>query len=276
MMVPMRDILSVAKHRAFRFGQHGLVVMVRGHEEIFIEFSSTQRRDQCISLVESQLEIERKAAAVRLTSSDTPISLGKGPEVERDTALMLRDLGDRLDSASETSISPSRSINSSPASEERENFQASSNSSSSLLSFQPKRSLHFTALTIGSRGDVQPYIALAKGLMKEGHKVRIATHAEFKDWIEGHGIEFREVGGDPAELMRICVENGTFTVSFLREGVTRVSSSNDSKSDGRKRASTDSHFTLIFYSSVDGWTIFCFLVGKLVKGLMSSSRVQVL
>jgi hypothetical protein len=32
------------------------------------------------------------------------------------------------------------------------------------------------------------------------------------------------VGGDPAELMRICVENGTFTIAFLREGVTKVRS----------------------------------------------------
>jgi hypothetical protein len=30
------------------------------------------------------------------------------------------------------------------------------------------------------------------------------------------------VGGDPAELMRICVENGTFTVAFLREGLLKV------------------------------------------------------
>ena len=37
-----------------------------------------------------------------------------------------------------------------------------------------------------------------------------------------HGIEFGYVGGDPAELMRICVENGTFTVAFLKEGVQKV------------------------------------------------------
>jgi sterol 3beta-glucosyltransferase len=37
-----------------------------------------------------------------------------------------------------------------------------------------------------------------------------------------HGIEFGSVGGDPAELMRICVENGTFTVSFLKEGLLKV------------------------------------------------------
>jgi sterol 3beta-glucosyltransferase len=60
-------------------------------------------------------------------------------------------------------------------------------------------------LTIGSRGDVQPYIALCKGLMKEGHTCRIASHAEYKDWIEGHGIQFRSIGGDPGELMVILV-----------------------------------------------------------------------
>ena len=45
-----------------------------------------------------------------------------------------------------------------------------------------------------------------------------------------HGIEFGYVGGDPAELMRICVENGTFTVSFLKEGVQKVLSFKDSVS----------------------------------------------
>ena len=30
------------------------------------------------------------------------------------------------------------------------------------------------------------------------------------------------MGGDPADLMRICVENGTFTVSFLREALSKV------------------------------------------------------
>ena len=30
------------------------------------------------------------------------------------------------------------------------------------------------------------------------------------------------MGGDPAELMRICVENGTFTVSFLREALSKA------------------------------------------------------
>ncbi|KAG0330632.1 Sterol 3-beta-glucosyltransferase [Podila horticola] len=57
--------------------------------------------------------------------------------------------------------------------------------------------------------------------MQDGHTCRISTHAEYKDWIEGHGIEFGLVGGDPGELIELCVENGMFTVSFIREGLKR-------------------------------------------------------
>lgn len=78
---------------------------------------------------------------------------------------------------------------------------------------RPGTSLHFTCVTIGTRGDVQPYIALCKGLMKEGHRCRIATHDEFRKWIEGHGIEFRSIGGDPSELM---VRISMWTKYFLR------------------------------------------------------------
>ena len=70
---------------------------------------------------------------------------------------------------------------------------------------------------------MQPYIALCKGLLAEGHRPKIATHAEFGDWVRGHGIEFAPVEGDPAELMRICVENGMFTYSFMREASSKVS-----------------------------------------------------
>lgn len=66
---------------------------------------------------------------------------------------------------------------------------------------RPERPLHFTCLTIGSRGDVQPYVALCKELQKDGHTCRIATHPEYEQWITQHGIEFKSIGGDPGELM---------------------------------------------------------------------------
>lgn len=94
--------------------------------------------------------------------------------------------------------------------------------SETIIYKKPEKPLHFTCITIGTRGDVQPYIALCKGLLKEGHRCRIATHDEFKDWIEENGIEYRSVGGDPGELMRICVENNFFSVNFVVEGLRLV------------------------------------------------------
>jgi hypothetical protein len=62
---------------------------------------------------------------------------------------------------------------------------------------------HFVCLTIGSRGDVQPYIALCIGLKKQGHQVTIVTHEEYKEWIEAFGINHSTAGGDPGALMKL-------------------------------------------------------------------------
>ncbi|KAH9817609.1 family 1 glycosyltransferase [Melampsora americana] len=83
--------------------------------------------------------------------------------------------------------------------------------------------LKVTCLTIGSRGDVQPYIALCKGLQRAGNTCTIATHPEFKDWIEAYGIKFASIGGSPKELMKHCVEHGIFSISFWKEGYSKFS-----------------------------------------------------
>merc|ERR1711976_937024 len=40
-------------------------------------------------------------------------------------------------------------------------------------------------LVVGTRGDVQPFLALAIALALKGHNIRLATHAKFKDFVEG-------------------------------------------------------------------------------------------
>ncbi|KZO92404.1 glycosyltransferase family 1 protein [Calocera viscosa TUFC12733] len=67
--------------------------------------------------------------------------------------------------------------------------------------------LNIVIMIVGSRGDVQPYVALAQGLMKAGHRVRIATHATFEDFVRDAGVEFFCAGGDPQELMSYMVRN---------------------------------------------------------------------
>jgi hypothetical protein len=54
---------------------------------------------------------------------------------------------------------------------------------------------------IGSRGDIQPFIALGKALKKYGHHVRVATHTTFREFVLDNGLDFFSIGGDPAELM---------------------------------------------------------------------------
>ena len=54
--------------------------------------------------------------------------------------------------------------------------------------------LAIAMLVCGTRGDVQPFLALALGLQKDGHRVRLATHAIFKDYVESYGVEFFPMG----------------------------------------------------------------------------------
>ncbi|RXW23861.1 hypothetical protein EST38_g2016 [Candolleomyces aberdarensis] len=203
MTLPIRDILSMEKSKATRFGHHGLIIIVKGHEELFFEFGAADKRDAFVRLLERQIDDVRK----RLALSDLPV-MSAGQKA----ALTLEALDPRKEESTEADPAP-------PADNLADSLPAVmfTSASSTFLTFKPHKPLHFTFLTIGSRGDVQPYIALSKGLMADGHKCRIATHGEFQEWIESHGIEFGSVGGDPAELMRICVENGMFTVSFLKE-----------------------------------------------------------
>lgn len=80
---------------------------------------------------------------------------------------------------------------------------------------------HITIVTAGSRGDVQPYIALGLGLKAGGHAVRLATHAIFDEWIRSFGLEFSPVEGDPLAMAqgqqgREWMETGRRGRGFLR------------------------------------------------------------
>jgi sterol 3beta-glucosyltransferase len=80
---------------------------------------------------------------------------------------------------------------------------------SALKQFQDTPRLNVVIQIVGSRGDVQPFIALAKVLVKPpySHRVRFCTHPVFKDFVEENGLEFFSIGGDPAQLMAYMVKN---------------------------------------------------------------------
>jgi UDP:flavonoid glycosyltransferase YjiC (YdhE family) len=68
---------------------------------------------------------------------------------------------------------------------------------------------------MGSRGDVEPYIALGKGLKKAGHYVRLISHQNFDSLISSHGLEFWAIEGNVQEIaqsveMSEQIEKGNF------------------------------------------------------------------
>lgn len=72
----------------------------------------------------------------------------------------------------------------------------------------PPPPMNLVIQIVGSRGDVQPFIALGQVLKnKYGHRVRIATHPTFRDFVTDNGLEFFSIGGDPSELMAFMVKN---------------------------------------------------------------------
>ncbi|KAL5118466.1 Sterol 3-beta-glucosyltransferase [Pleosporales sp. CAS-2024a] len=206
-ILPMKDIENVNKEKGFRMGYHGLAIVIRGHEELFFEFSKADDRNVCaialLRILEDARFFEEESASSGVDSED---------EAAKAEHALLQDARERS-SAQNTADTSELAY----AADQEHIPLIFDDPLASFVDFKPPESLVIVCLTIGSRGDVQPYIGLCKELIKEGHKPRIATHAEFEPWVRKHGIDFAPVDGNPAELMRICVEHGMFTFGFLRE-----------------------------------------------------------
>jgi sterol 3beta-glucosyltransferase len=55
-------------------------------------------------------------------------------------------------------------------------------------------------LTSGTRGDVQPFVALAQGLLRAGHAATVCTHERFRGFVEGHGVPYAFMNDDLLKL----------------------------------------------------------------------------
>ena len=62
--------------------------------------------------------------------------------------------------------------------------------------------MHITMITFGSRGDIQPFLALGKGLQRRGHEVRLLTHGTFRTLAEHTGIPFFPLDESTGELFQ--------------------------------------------------------------------------
>ncbi len=81
--------------------------------------------------------------------------------------------------------------------------------------------MHLLILTAGTRGDVQPYVALGRGMRASGHTVTICAPAHFEHFITEHGLAYAFLNNDIIDLMhseegQLAMENtGTLWETIL-------------------------------------------------------------
>ena len=56
-------------------------------------------------------------------------------------------------------------------------------------------------LTLGTRGDVQPFIALAQELQRRGHEAVLGAPARFAELVTGQGVTFARVDDGPLQVL---------------------------------------------------------------------------
>ncbi len=62
--------------------------------------------------------------------------------------------------------------------------------------------MHLSIVAMGSRGDVQPYLALASGLRTAGYEVRVCADRMFESLVTSAGLPFTGVTAVPMSMMQ--------------------------------------------------------------------------
>jgi sterol 3beta-glucosyltransferase len=89
------------------------------------------------------------------------------------------------------------------------------------LAVTDRRRLRITFLTLGSRGDVEPYLGLGVALAQAGHLVTVAAPAAFEALIRRAGLEAFLVDPDP-RLLAVKGEPPRWLRSSAAEGAIRL------------------------------------------------------
>src|SRR3954468_14631557 len=72
--------------------------------------------------------------------------------------------------------------------------------------------------TIGSRGDVQPLVALGSELRALGHDPMLCVPPDFREWIEGLGMPVTPIGPELRSTGKARPSGSSITPEQRREG----------------------------------------------------------
>ena len=85
--------------------------------------------------------------------------------------------------------------------------------------------MKITVVTIGSRGDLQPILALGKMLCSRGHRLRIAAFPRFREDVERRGFSFSPIHGDEDQMMKLLIGEGVSGFAYMK-GLTLLLNQN--------------------------------------------------
>lgn len=77
--------------------------------------------------------------------------------------------------------------------------------------------MKITMITLGSTGDVRPYMLLGRELHERGHEVTIAAFAPFQGMIEEAGMSFYPISGDVVDMMGRLLQPDAVGVRYFKE-----------------------------------------------------------
>ena len=76
--------------------------------------------------------------------------------------------------------------------------------------------MRFTMISIGSTGDVRPYVILGQELKRRGHEITIASFAPFRDMAADAGLNFYAISGDVTRMMAKIMKPGVTGFTYLQ------------------------------------------------------------
>lgn len=216
--VPLTDLRGVNTYRSLLWHHHGLAVHIQAHPDMLFEFLDKDARDMVLSTLQRIVQAKEQ----QQTSSSNVVSENNHANKKASASLTKQAKANEPPEKSPTKALLHNAESDVPVFEPEalayfpKVVNVDPNTYRDSIRISPMR---IYCLTIGSRGDVQPYIALCKALKEHGHTPVIVSHPEYRDWVEGHGIQYRGVGGDPAALMKLSVEHRIFSPAFFRESI---------------------------------------------------------
>ncbi|GHO42072.1 glycosyltransferase [Ktedonospora formicarum] len=124
--------------------------------------------------------------------------------------------------------------------------------------------MRIVIMTSGSRGDVQPYIALGLGLQRAGYQVCMFTHSIFAPMIEQYGLEFAALDGNPRAMVESkeglrLLESGGNAMHFMRRLSAEIKKNQIAMTRSASRVLPGAH--LLLYS------ILCFAGSYVAEAL---------